>query len=208
MAGEIKKKKKCITRFAKVHRMNCGGACKVGFADIIIGSCLLAAEYSGTSKVSHIREMLTEMVRLSETAHAATIAASVKGREEPKGSGVFMPDDLFGNVAKITTAENFWKIMALAGDIAGGMVVTMPSMKELQNPETRGYVEKYLRAAAPAEKRMRITKILQNWTAGLHGPGTWHGAGSPQAQKIALYRSADLEEKKKIALEIAEMEEA
>ncbi len=207
MAGEAEYAVKCISRFAKVHRMNCGGACKVGFADIIIGSCLLAAEYSGTAKVPHIREMITEMVRLSETAHAATIAASVKGREEPEGSGVYMPDDLFGNVAKITTADNFWKIMALAGDIAGGMVVTMPSMKELQNPETRTYVEKYLRAAGPAEKRMRITKVLQNWTAGLHGPGTWHGAGSPQAQKISLYRSANLEEKKKIALEIAEMEE-
>lgn len=207
MAGEVEFSGKLISRFAKVHRMNCGGACKVGFADIIIGSSILAAEYSGISRAAHIREMITEMVRLSETAHAAAIAAAVKGREEPPGSGIYMPDDLFGNVAKITTAENFWKIMALAGDIGGGLIVTMPSMRELKNPETRPYIEKYLRAAAPAEKRMRITKVLQNWTAGLHGPGTWHGAGPPQAQKISLYRVANLEEKKKIALEIAGMEE-
>lgn len=114
-----------------------------------------------------------------------------------------MPDDLFGNVAKLTTAHGFWEIMALAGDIAGGLVVTMPSFKELQNPATKNYVQKYLQGSVPAEKRMRIIKVLQNWTAGLHGPGTWHGAGSPQAQMISLYRAADLEEKKKIAKKIA-----
>lgn len=207
LCGETEFTGKLISRFAKIHRMNCGGACKVGFADIIIGASLLASEFSGTDKVPHIREMVTEMVRHSEAAHACTIAAAVKGREEPNGSGVFMPDDMFGNVAKITTAYGFWQIMALAGDIAGGLVVTAPSLKDLRNEETRPYVEKYLAAAAPAEKRLRINKVLQNWTAGLHGPGTWHGAGSPQAQKIALYRSANLEEKKKIAREIAGLDE-
>lgn len=203
LCGETEFTGKVISRFAKIHRMNCGGACKVGFADIIIGASLLASEYAGTDKVPHIREMVTEMVRHSEAAHACTIAAAVKGCEEPSGSGVFTPDDMFGNVAKITTAYGFWQIMALAGDIAGGLVVTAPSMKDLKNEETRPYLEKYLAAAAPAEKRLRISKVLQNWTAGLHGPGTWHGAGSPQAQKIALYRSANLEEKKDIAREIA-----
>ncbi|MDW7652384.1 MAG: 4-hydroxyphenylacetate 3-hydroxylase N-terminal domain-containing protein [Bacillota bacterium] len=207
LCGETEFTGKLISRFAKVHRMNCGGACKVGFADIIIGASLLASEFSGTDKVPHIREMVTEMVRHSEAAHACTIAAAVKGREEPEGSGVFMPDDMFGNVAKITTAYGFWQIMALAGDIAGGLVVTAPSLKDLKNEETRPYLEKYLAAAAPAEKRLRITKVLQNWTAGLHGPGTWHGAGSPQAQKIALYRAANLDEKKKVAREIAGLEE-
>jgi 4-hydroxybutyryl-CoA dehydratase/vinylacetyl-CoA-Delta-isomerase len=207
LCGETEFTGKLIGRFAKVHRMNCGGACKVGFADIIIGASLLASEYAGTDKVPHIREMITEMVRHSEAAHACTIAAAVKGHQEPAGSGIYMPDDMFGNVAKITTAYGFWQIMALAGDIAGGLVVTAPSMKDLRNEETRPYLEKYLAAAAPAEKRLRISKVLQNWTAGLHGPGTWHGAGSPQAQKIALYRSANLEEKKKIAREIARLED-
>ncbi len=203
MYGEREFAVNCISRFAKTHRMNCGGACKVGYADIIIGASALAAEMSGTDKASHIRDMLTEMVRLSETARAATIAAYYKGLEEPEGSGVFMPDDMFGNVAKITTAENFWQIMAMAGDIAGGMVVTAPSMKELKNSETKPYIEKYLRAAAPAEERLKINKVLQNWVAGLHGAGTWHGAGSPQAQKMSLARVVDWDEKKKIAKEMA-----
>jgi len=207
LCGEVEFAAPLIQRFAKTHRMNCGGACKVGFADIIIGAAQLAAEYAGIDKASHIREAITNMVRISEASHACAIAAAVKGKEEPAGSGVYMPDDLFGNVAKISTAQGFWQIMALAGDIAGGLVVTLPSFKELKNPATKGYVEKYLKAAVSAEKRMRITKVLQNWTAGLHGPGTWHGAGSTQAQMISLHRAAEIEKKKSIARKIAGIED-
>jgi len=207
LCGEAEFAGVLIQRFAKTHRMNCGGACKVGFADIIIGAAQLAAEYAGTEKAPHIREAITHMVRISEASHACAIAAAVKGKEEPLGSGVYMPDDLFGNVAKISTAHGFWQIMALAGDIAGGLVVTLPSFKELKNPATKSYVEKYLKAAVPAEKRMRITKVLQNWTAGLHGPGTWHGAGSTQAQMISLHRAANIEEKKRLAKRIAGIED-
>lgn len=203
MCGEVEFAGPLVQRFAKTHRMNCGGACKVGFADIIIGAAQLAAEYAGVENVPHIREAITKMIHLAEAAHACAIAAAIKGKEEPPGSGIYMPDDLFGNVAKLSTAQGFWKIMALAGDIAGGLVVTLPSFKELKNPATKDYLTKYLKAKAPAEKRMRIIKVLQNWAAGLHGPGTWHGAGSPQAQMISLYRAANLEEKKKIAKRIA-----
>jgi len=51
------------------------------------------------------------------------------------------------------------------------------------------------------------TKVLPNWTAGLHGPGTWHGAGSTQTQMIALHRAANLEAKKRIARKIAGIED-
>ena len=89
------------------------------------------------------------------------------------------------------------------GDIAGGLPATMPSEKELDNPETKNYVAKYLAAAAPADKRMRIARFLQNWVAGLHGIGTYQGSGPNQSQYVALYRIADLEAKKKMALDLA-----
>jgi len=207
MCGEVKYAGLAVTRFAKTHRMNCGGACKVGFADVIIGAASLAAEYQGTDRAPHIMTMITNMIRDSKQAHACAIAAAVKGFEEPPGSGVWMPDDLFGNVAKLTIAPGFWEIMSFAGDIAGGFITTMPSFEDLRNPATKDYLEKYLKVKVPAEKRMRITKVLQNWAAGLHGAGTWHGAGSVQAQMISLMRVADIDEKKKIAMEVAGIEE-
>ncbi|MCL6638750.1 MAG: aromatic ring hydroxylase [Firmicutes bacterium] len=207
LCGETKYCGKLIARFAKTHRMNCGGACKVGFADIIIGATQLAAEYSGVQKAPHIVDKITDMIRISETARACTIAAALKGREEPAGSGFYQPDDIFGNAAKLTIADGFWDIMKWAGDIGGGMAVTMPSELELENPETAGYVKKFMKAQAPAELRLRIAKVIQNWCAGLHGAGTWHGAGSPMAQKMALYALADLEEKKALAKNIAGLKE-
>ena len=207
LCGETKYCGKLIARFAKTHRMNCGGACKVGFADIIIGATQLMAEYSGVHKAPHIVDKITDMVRICETARACSVAAALKGREEPAGSGFYQPDDVFGNAAKLTVAEGFWDLMKWAGDIGGGMAVTMPSEKELDNPETGPYVRKFLKASAPAEARLRIGKVIQNWCAGLHGAGTWHGAGSPMAQKMALYHLANLDEKKALAKKIAGLEE-
>ena len=203
MCGEVEYTQKFITRFAKTHRMNCGGACKVGFMDLIIGATKLISEYNGLSKASHIAQKITRMLQLNDTSLACATAAAYYGKEEPEGSGVFMPDETMGNIAKLNTNDGFWEVMALAGDIAGGLPVTMPSEKELNNPETGAYVAKYLSAAAPADQRMRIARFLQHWVAGLHGVGTYQGSGPNQSQYVAIYRIADLETKKQMALDLA-----
>jgi len=203
MCWEVDYTRNLVSRFAKIHRMNCGGACKVGFADLIIGATQLLVEYNGLDKVAQIKDKIIDMLTLSETARACTIASALKGREEPPGSAVFLPDDMFGNIAKINIAHGFWEIMKLAGDLAGGLVVTMPSERELKNPETKAYIEKYYKTKVPAYKRMRLTKFLQHWIAGQHGPGTWHGAGPVQAQRVMVERLANLEEKKQLAKELA-----
>ena len=199
LCGETKYCGRLVARFAKAHRMNCGGACKVGFADLIIGGSMLAVEYTGLDKVPHIQEKIIDMVRYSETSHACAIAAALRGREEPEGSGVFLPDDLFGNAAKLNIAHGFWEIIKDAGDIGGGGVVTMPKESDLDHPEIGHWVKKFFKSAAPAEKRLRVMKFLQHWSAGLHGPGTWHGAGAPATQRVALYALTDFEAKKKMA---------
>jgi len=207
LCGETKFCGKMVTRFAKAHRMNCGGACKVGFADLIIGGTMMAAEYIGVDKVPHIQEKIIDMVRFSETSHACAIAAAMRGREEPKGSGVFLPDDLFGNAAKLNIAHGFWEIMKNAGDIGGGLVVTAPRLKDLEDPEVGPMLKKAFGAAAPADKRMKVAKFLQHWTAGLHGPGTWHGAGAPQSQRVMFMVLTDFEKKKKMAKKLMGMKE-
>ena len=207
LCGETKYCGRLVSRFAKTHRMNCGGACKVGFADLIIGATVLAAEYNGVDKVPHVQEKIIDMVRLSETSHACAIAAAMRGREEPKGSGVFLPDDLFGNTAKLNIAHGFWEIIKNAGDIGGGLVVTMPRLKDLEDPEVGPLLKKAFMSAAPAEKRLKVAKFLQHWAAGLHGTGTWHGAGAPQTQRFMISVLTDFNAKKKMALKIMGMED-
>ena len=196
--GETPYSVKLVTRFARTHRMTCGGTCKVGFMNQIIGACKLIQEYKGLDKVTHINEQLMEMIVLRETGRACGLAAAHKGAEEPVGSGVFLPDETMGNVSKLNVCNAFWRVMALAGDIGGGLIVTLPSLKELKNPDVKNYVEEFYSFGSdePTENILKVHKHLQNWTAGLHGVGTWHGAGPVMAQKIMLQRVTDYSREK------------
>ncbi|MDY6822038.1 MAG: 4-hydroxyphenylacetate 3-hydroxylase N-terminal domain-containing protein, partial [Deferribacterota bacterium] len=206
--GEYQYSIKFITRFAKTHRMTCGGTCKVGFMNQIIGACKLIQEYKGLEKAAHINDELMEMVVLRETCRACGITAAQNGAEEPEGSGIYLPDELMGNVSKLNVAKAFWRVLALAGDIGGGLVVTLPSLKELKNPEVKDYVEEYLNfdSNTSTENIMKVTKLIQNWTAGLHGVGTWHGAGPIMAQKIMLQRVIDYEPDKELVKKMLNIE--
>ena len=209
LCGEVKYAGAMVSRFGQTHRMTCGGTCKVGFMNQIIGAAKMIQEMKGMDKVPHINDQLVEMVSLRETVRACGLAAAFKGEEVPPGSGVYLPNDMFGNVAKMNVAPAFWRVMALAGDIAGGLPVTMPSIKELHNPETAAYVEEFLSFGSEhsTETIMKVTKLIQNWTAGLHGVGTWHGAGPVFAQKIMLNRLADFDHDKQIVRQVLGLEE-
>ena len=134
------------------------------------------------------QDEIIEMVVLRETARACGLTSATLGGEDPVGSGAFLPNEIMGNVSKLNVCHSFWRVLELAGDIGGGLTVTLPSMKELKNPETKDYVEKYLGFGSPAgaENIMKVTKVIQNWTSGLHGVGTYHGAGPVMTQKIML----------------------
>jgi len=186
----------------KIHSM-CEGVCKSGFIDLMIGGAQLSAEYSGLGKAPDIMTNIAHMIKVRELIYGLAIAAITKAKEEPVGSGIYLPDETFARLSKIYSAYGFWEVMQHATDVAGGLVITMPSESELQNPETKDYVKRYLRAVAPAEKRLRITKLLQNWVCGLHGAATWQGAGGPRGHLMAVYNLTDLEEKKRLAKKMA-----
>ncbi len=207
--GEYRYSGKLVARFARTHRMTCGGTCKVGFMNQMIGASRLIQEYKGLEKASHINEQLAEMVVLRETSRACGLEAARRGAEEPPGSGVFLPDELMGNVAKLNVCNAFWRMMALAGDIGGGLIVTLPSLKELKNPEVKDYVAEFYSFGSdePAENIMKVTKLLQNWTAGLHGVGTWHGAGPVQTQKIMLQRVINYDHEKDLVRKQLQLKE-
>ena len=207
--GESPYSMKLVTRFARTHRMTCGGTCKVGFMNQIIGASKLIQEYKGLEKVPHINEQITEMVVHRETARACGLAAAHKGSEEPEGSGVYLPDEVMGNVAKLNVCNSFWRVMALAGDIGGGLVVTMPSLKELKNSDVKDYVNEFFSFGSdePTENIMKVHKSLQHWTAGMHGVGTWHGAGPVMAQKIMLQRVVDFEHEKNLVKKTLNLKE-
>src|SRR5437879_5029303 len=59
-----------------------------------------------------------------------------------------------------------YEIGRLAKDIAGGLMVTLPSEKDFRNPETGPILRKYLkgRKGVDVENRMRILRLIENMT--------------------------------------------
>ena len=102
----------------------------------------------------------------------------------------------------------------LAQDLAGGLMVTLPSEADFRSEETGPLLDKYLKARAdvPTEQRLRLLRLIENMTLGRNAVGylteSLHGAGSPQAQRIQIYRQANFEAKKKLAKRLAGIEEA
>ncbi len=210
MAGEYAYSGLLVERFAGYHRQSYGG-CKPGVGDLLVGTAQSLAQYQGTDKASHVKDKIVEMVHLNETMYACGIACSAEGKRT--ASGTYLIDSLLANVCKLNVTRFPYEIARLAQDIAGGLLVTLPSEKDFTNPEIGPYLEKYLRSVEryTTEERCRMLRLLENLTL---GPGaaaylteSMHGAGSPQAQRIMLARLADLEEKMRLARRLAGIKE-
>ena len=119
-------------------------------------------------------------------------------------SGVWINDDMLANVTKHNVTRFPYEIGRLAQDIAGGLVVTLPSEKDLRNPVTGPILKKYLkgRKGVDAEDRFRILRLIENMTLGRNAVGyfteSMHGAGSPQAQRINIARQMQLDTRKNL----------
>lgn len=198
-----------VERFAGYHRQSYGG-CKVGVGDVLIGAAALAADYNGVPKASHIKDKLIEMIHLNETLYACGIACSAEGK--PTASGNYIIDLLLANVCKQNITRFPYDISRLAEDIAGGLMVTMPSEQDLKHEFTGPLIRKYLAGATGTDvtNRMRVLRLIENLTLGTAAVGyrteSMHGAGSPQAQRIMIQRQGDIEGKKEMARKIAHID--
>lgn len=208
--GEVEFAGVMVERFAGYHRQSYGG-CKVGVGDVLIGAAAVAAEYNGCPKAAHIKDKIIEMQHLNETLFSCGIACSALGAPTPSGN--YLINLLLANVCKQNVTRFPYEIVRLAEDIAGGLMVTAPSEKDLRDPKIGPYVDKYFRGSniTSTENRFKIMRLIENLSLGTAAVGyrteSMHGAGSPQAQRIMIARQGNLEMKKELAKKIAQIEE-
>ena len=205
MDGEYEFASMLIERFTCYHRRSY--VCKTGLGDVLIGAASTIADYNGIPNVSHIKDKLVEMTHLNESIYAAGIASSYQGQKMK--SGVYLNDDMLAQVCKHNVTRFPYEIGRLAQDIAGGLVVTMPSEKDFRHPEAGPLLKKYLagRKGVDVENRMRVLRLIENMTLGRNAVGylteSMHGAGSPQAQRIQIARQMQLGYKRQLAKNLA-----
>ena len=144
----------------------------------------------------------------SSTAESLSAAATVRKLIESAARtgtlvepGVYVPDTLTVNVAKYHFAHGFHEALRDLQDLAGGLLVTAPSMEDWDHPNVGAALRKYLAGSSgSALDRMRLMQLISDLSAsdlaGYHAVLAVHAEGSLEAEKIAAVRHFDFEARK------------
>jgi 4-hydroxybutyryl-CoA dehydratase/vinylacetyl-CoA-Delta-isomerase len=170
--------------------------------DVMRGAAALIARANGLDE-KVFSDKLTQMAVNNETTYAVGIAAAALGKKHP--SGAWLCDPLLSNVNKVHVGTLPYETKRLTQDIAGGIAETgcMPSYEDLQNPEYGEKLKKYLKAAGPAEERIKIARLIEWLTIGEGVPGCMHGGGSPDGAKLIIRGKSGLKEHIEYAKKLA-----
>lgn len=193
--------------FANFHRVT-AAAYKYPFAELLVGTAQLIAESNGIDRIAHVRDKLAWLVMYAESILALSEQACAKAVHDPL-TGLCYPDPVLGNAAKFFFADNYHQAVKAVQDIAGGIIVTVPSEHDWNNPETQGMLSKYLAGSAKIspEDRFKIIHLVKDLVASELG-GFWevtslHAEGSLAAERLGTYAHAEMKRYKEVAMRAA-----
>jgi 4-hydroxybutyryl-CoA dehydratase / vinylacetyl-CoA-Delta-isomerase len=172
-------------------------------ADRLVGLTQLIAEANGLAGVGHIKEKISEMI-IHATLIRASLEAAITNCKIGAHGGAF-PNELYTNAGKYYGAANYSLMVRHLHDIAGGSVLTAPSIGDIENPEVGPLVLKYMKTmdGVDGEWRTRLFHTIRDMTADSYGG--WRqvtniqAGGGLYAQKIVTRRHYDLEAAKELA---------
>ena len=206
MCGETEAAGFLALTFVKFHRFT-AVSYKLPLLELFAGSARAIAEYNGVDGAGHIREKMTELAAYHATVQGLIIAAAHQHAVVPPGIAV--PNVLLTNVAKYQFASNYHGAVQMVQDIAGGLLVTGPSVEDWRSEATGPYVKKYLggKKGVPTEHRLRMLNLISDLTAGDFGGYqevlAVHAEGSLEAEKLQTYREYDFNSAAAYARELA-----
>jgi aromatic ring hydroxylase len=177
--------------FVEYHRFT-AVSYKLPLLDALFGASLMVAQANGIERASHVRDKLTWLGGYAETVRGLVELAALRAKDD---NGICYPDVFTTNMAKWTFARDFHAALEVVQDLAGGLVVTGPSGADWESPEIRPVLEKYLRGAWDADRRMAVMNLISDLTARAYGGYQTvlavHAEGSIEAEKLAMFRSYD-----------------
>jgi 4-hydroxybutyryl-CoA dehydratase/vinylacetyl-CoA-Delta-isomerase len=164
-------------------------------------------DYNGTSKVTHHKEKIIDMIHMAETLYGCSLAASYEGKKEV--SGTYFINSILANASKIHEGRQMAEMIRLMVDITGGYVADLPSDRDFNNAEVGGLLKKYLQGATgvPVEKRVQMLRLVEKMA--MESADTisdLHGGGSPAAHRLTILRESDLNYRKSCAKRLAGIE--
>ncbi|MFI5042237.1 MAG: 4-hydroxyphenylacetate 3-hydroxylase N-terminal domain-containing protein, partial [Acidimicrobiales bacterium] len=204
LAGEVEHSAAVAHALGLWERLS-GCAHLAHLGDLLAGIAQLIAEANGTERIPHIKDKIADIV-LYATLTRAGLEAAVANCEANR-DGLLFPNELYTNAAKLYAATNYSVMVRHLHDIAGGTVATAPTIADLENPDLRPYIEKYLRGAAgiSGEYRLRLFHLIRNLTAdewgGREAVSWLQSGGGLFAQRTVLRNRFDMAAAKRLALD-------
>lgn len=199
--GEIDEAHLMTTNYASHHRHSCIGA-RAGFGDLLIGAGALMTEANGLefSSISHLKDKMVELIKITEGFYACGVAASTFGEEDIAGN--YRPEQIYSNIGKLLLANQIYDMHRIAHEVSGGLVVGLPSPEEDHNPATAPMMDALLRGRAdvPFQHRANVARFIEDLTAsetgGWYSVISLHGGGSPEAMKMEILRNYPVQDRK------------
>jgi 4-hydroxybutyryl-CoA dehydratase / vinylacetyl-CoA-Delta-isomerase len=189
--------------FVEYHRFT-AVSYKLPLLDALVGAAIAITQANGTERAGHVRDKLTWLAGYTETVRGLVELAALRCEAQ---DGFARPHVFTTNLAKWTFARDFHKAIEIVQDLAGGLLVTGPSGADWDSGEVRPVLEKYLRGAWPADRRLAVLNLISELTTRLYGGYqavlAVHAEGSIEAEKMAMSRSYDAKRAVDLAMRLA-----
>jgi 4-hydroxybutyryl-CoA dehydratase / vinylacetyl-CoA-Delta-isomerase len=206
LAGEIEHSATFAHSLGLWERLG-GTAHMIVLADTLVGLAQLIAEANGVDKIPHIKDKIAEMAIYATLIRAGLDAAVSNSETTPQGW--IHPSELYTNAARHYAGAEFHLMVRHLHDIAGGGVLTAPTLADLQSSETGAALAKYMRGreGVDAPYRTRLFHTIRDYTA--DAMGGWHmvtqlqSGGGLYAQRLVTVKHYPMAAAKKLALELA-----
>ncbi len=179
--------------------------------DILVGFAQLIAEANGLERISHVREKISEMI-INATLVRSSLEAAVENCHLTS-DGVAFPNELYTNAGKYHGAATYSLMVRHLHDIGGGSIMTAPSVADLENEDVGYLIRKYMgtKQSVDGNYRTRLFHAIRDYTADSYGG--WkavtniQAGGGLYAQRIVSRAHYDIDHAKKLALQIAHMDD-
>src|ERR1700722_15363272 len=192
--------------FVEFHRFT-AVSYKLPLLDAMVGAGIAIAKANGIDRAGHVRDKLTWLGGYAESVRGLTELAALRCETE---EGVAFPHVFTTNLAKWTFARDFHRALETVQDLAGGLLVTGPADADWESVEVRPVLEKYLRGAWPADRRLALLNLIGELTTRLYGGYqavlAIHAEGSIEAEKLAMFRAYDPKRALSLAMRLAGLE--
>src|ERR1700730_10078631 len=143
--------------------------------EFFCGLAMKVADAIGITGFLHVQEKLGEMLSQMEIARAVFYGAEAMAQRLP--SGVWVPGGHGLRAFHLQTGKVYSRFVEIVQTLAAGGFFYAPSEADLQSPELRPYIDRYVRgrAGVSAEDRIALFKLA------------WDATGESFAQRMAQY---------------------